>query len=152
MKEETKGLGPKTLNSEKSTHVLSCNTWSIFPGKTVCRPAAKALKNVCCGIRKRRDQTAAAQQRRIAGKAETKNVITGRWRQEETAHQREWPCQGKAAEFMALLFISWGSRRVLLEEKKKIGKEIKRSLRLFWWLEARFIADLSCVWGSLPSF
>lgn len=151
MKEETKGLAPKMLNPKKSTHVLSCNTWSTFPGKTVCRPAAKVLKHVFCGIRQRRDQTAAAQQRRIAGKAETKNVITGGWRREETAHQREWPCQGKAAEFMALLFISWGSQRTLLGEKK-IGKEIKRSLRLFWWLEARFIADLSCVWGSLLYF
>lgn len=150
MKEETKGWGPRMVNPEKSTHVLSCNTWSTFPGKTECRPAAKALKHVSCGIRKRRDQTTAAQQRRIAGKAETKNVITGRWRQEETAHQREWPCQAKAAEFMALLFISLGSQHTLLG--KKIGKEIKRSLRLFWWLEARFIADLSCVWGSLLYF
>lgn len=151
MKEETKGLAPKMLNPKKSTHVLSCNTWSTFPGKTVCRPAAKVSKHVFCGIRQRRDQTAAAQQRRIAGKAETKNVITGGWRREETAHQREWPCQGKAAEFMALLFISWGSQRTLLG-KKKIGKEIKRSLRLFCWLEARFVADLSCVWGSLLYF
>lgn len=62
MKEETKGLAPNTLNPNKSTHVLSCNTWSTFPGKTACRPAAKALKHVCYGIRKRRDQTATAQQ------------------------------------------------------------------------------------------
>lgn len=113
---------------------LSCNTWSTFPGKTVCRPAAKALKRVCCGIRKRRDQTTAAQQRRIAGKAETKNVITGRCRREETAHQREWPCQGKAAEFMALLFISLGSQRTLLGGKKnRKGNKKEFKIILMAW-------------------
>lgn len=60
-----------------------------------------------------------AQQWRIAGKAETKNVITRRWRQEEAAYQREWPSWGKAAEFMAPLFISLGSQDCLLGEKKK---------------------------------